>query len=216
MLTVCSNIGNDAQALWFHYSPSTPPSFIQKRQSMHVSILSLASFAGRLLSGIGSDILVTRLNRSRFWCLLVSALTFCVGQLLATQISNPNRLVLVSSITGLAYGMLFGVYPSLVAHAFGINGMSQNWGTMTIAPAISGNIFNILYGHIYDSHSVKSKDGELQCLEGLMCYRAAYWVTSFAAIVGVGLCGWSIWHESKVFGRKMREKKRRTEGEREA
>lgn len=44
------------------------------------------------------------------------------------------------------YGFLFGVYPSIVVQVFGINGLSTNWGFMTIAPVISGNIFNILYG----------------------------------------------------------------------
>lgn len=45
------------------------------------------------------------------------------------------------------YGFLFGVYPSLVVQVFGINGLSTNWGFMTISPVISGNIFNILYGN---------------------------------------------------------------------
>lgn len=45
-----------------------------------------------------------------------------------------------------AYGFLFGVYPSLVAETFGVNGLSQNWGCMIFAPVIAGNIFNLLYG----------------------------------------------------------------------
>ena len=46
-----SNIGNDAKALWMHYDPSKSPEFLVKRQQMHVSILSVGSFFGRLLSG---------------------------------------------------------------------------------------------------------------------------------------------------------------------
>ncbi len=46
----------------------------------------------------------------------------------------------------MAYGFLFGVYPSLVAECFGVNGLSQNWGCMTLAPIVFGNIFNLLYG----------------------------------------------------------------------
>ena len=175
---------------------------------MHVSILSLGSFTGRLLSGIGSDVLVSRLNRSRFWCLFASALTFCVAQLLAAMIENPRLLVLVSASTGLAYGMLFGVYPSLVAHTFGVHGLSQNWGTMTLAPVISGNIFNILYGKIYDSHSIMNADGDLECLEGLFCYAAAYWVTLVAGVGGIGLCLWSVWHENEVHKKIEKEGKR--------
>ena len=46
-----SNIGNDADALWRHYDDSVSNEFIARNQAMHVSILSLGSFAGRLLSG---------------------------------------------------------------------------------------------------------------------------------------------------------------------
>lgn len=49
-----SNIGNDAAALWLHYDDSVSNDFIAKSQAMHVSILSLGSFAGRLLSGMYS------------------------------------------------------------------------------------------------------------------------------------------------------------------
>jgi MFS family permease len=209
-LMTINNIGNDAQALWKKYAPDTDPAYVEGRQQMHVSIISIGSFTGRLLSGIGSDILVSRLGRSRFWCLFVSACIFVAAQWTATQVENPNYLVLVSSLTGLAYGMLFGVYPSLVAHTFGVHGLSQNWGTMTLAPVISGNIFNLLYGRIYDGHSVV-KEGKLVCEVGKECYSSAYWVTWFSALGAVGLCAWSIWWEWRVHRRKEHGE-RRVEG----
>ena len=211
-LMTINNIGNDAQALWKHYDANIDPHYVEKRQTLHVSIISLGSFSGRLLSGIGSDVLVSKLSRSRFWCLFASALIFCLAQYLGTAVENPNKLFIVSSFTGLAYGMLFGVYPSLVAHAFGVHGLSQNWGTMTLAPVISGNIFNLIYGKIYDGQSIVDDEGHHQCLEGLKCYRSAYWVTFWAAIVAVGLCLWSIWHENQVHKRKVKE--RRTDHDR--
>ncbi|KAK5044526.1 hypothetical protein LTR84_010737 [Exophiala bonariae] len=201
-LMTINNIGNDAQALWKHYDPSTTVEYIEKRQAMHVSILSFFSFSGRLLSGIGSDILVSKLGRSRFWCLFASAVIFCLAQITGTAVQNPHFLVLVSGLTGLAYGILFGVYPSLVAHCFGVHGLSQNWGTMTLAPVISGNIFNLLYGSIYDSHSeVDSENGHMECLVGRTCYAQAYWVALGAAILGVGTCLWTIRHEYVVHSR---------------
>jgi len=215
-VNVSSNIGNDAQALWKHYDSTTTPAFIEKRQAMHVSILSFCSFTGRLLSGIGSDLLVSKLNRSRFWCLFASALTFCAAQVVATAISNPHYLVLVSGLTGLAYGILFGVYPSLVAHCFGVHGLSQNWGTMTLAPVISGNIFNILYGRIYDARSIRNEEGDMECLVGRKCYSAAYWVTFGAAVLGVGCCLWSIRHEYLVHRGKNEKERRRSNHERVA
>lgn len=80
----------------------------------------------------------------------------------------------------------------MVAEAFGVHGLSQNWGCMTIAPVISGNIFNLFYGSVYDKHSVVLPGGERECLDGLDCYRSAYWVTLGACTLGLAVSLWSI------------------------
>ena len=126
-LMTINNIGNNARSLWHHYDDSATHDFIQKRQLMHVSILSVCSFVGRLSSGIGSDFLLHH-HCSRFWTLVVSATIFTIAQVVALSIENPNQLFWLSGLTGIAYGMLFGVYPALVADAFGTSGQGVNWG----------------------------------------------------------------------------------------
>lgn len=155
--------------------------------------------------GIGSDILVKNLHMSRFWCVFTSAVVFCLAQLAGFMISDPHLLVAISGLTGLAYGFLFGVFPSLVTHTFGVGGISQNWGVMCMSPVIWGNIFNLLYGRIYDSHSVELPNGELDCSEGLKCYRTSYIITFYAGIAGIAITLWTIWHEKKVFNRLHRK-----------
>ncbi|KFY46487.1 hypothetical protein V494_00445 [Pseudogymnoascus sp. VKM F-4513 (FW-928)] len=184
-LMTINNIGNDATALWRHYDPNTDPTYITKRRAMHVSILSICSFFGRLLSGVGSDILVRRLHASRTWCLTLGSAIFAIAQLLALFISDPHYLFLVSSLCGLAYGFLFGVFPSIVAEVFGIHGLSTNWGFMTLAPVLSGNIFNLFYGAVFDAHSVIDKNGDRVCDQGLECYRNAYVVTLFSGLAAL-------------------------------
>ena len=207
-LMTINNIGNSTKALWLYYDDSATPKFIQQRQVMHVSILSFGNFLGRLLSGIGSDILVKKLNMSRFWCLFISALVFTLTQLAGASISNPNTLVVVSALTGVAYGFLFGVFPALTAHTFGIGGLSQNWGAMTLAPVFSGNVFNLLYGIVYDRHSVIGHDGDSECTDGLVCYRSAYYLTFFSGVAGIAVCLWSIWRE-RVIHNALRRKNNR-------
>ncbi|KAF2101819.1 putative MFS transporter [Rhizodiscina lignyota] len=194
-LMTINNIGNDAQALWAHWDPSVDKAFISRRQLMHVSIISSFSFIGRLISGIGSDLLVKRLRMSRFWCITVSSSVFIVAQIFATQIQNPNFLWVLSLLTGTGYGALFGVYPALVADAFGMHGLSLNWGSMIISPVIFGNAFNIAYGRIYDNHSRRTPDGKRSCPEGLDCYRSAYFVSFAASVLALGISLWSIHHE---------------------
>ncbi|TVY48234.1 putative membrane protein [Lachnellula occidentalis] len=212
-LMTINNIGNDANALWRHYDDSVTDDFVQKRQAMHVSILSVCSFIGRLLSGVGSDFLHKVLRASRLWCLTLAAVIFLIAQLAAINITNPHQLVIVSSFTGLAYGFLFGCFPSLIAEAFGIHGMSTNWGFMTLSPVISGNIFNLFYGMVFDHHSILNKDGERVCTEGLACYRSAYLVTVTACVLGLAISLWSIryTHIARIEEEKLRELEEREE-----
>ncbi|TVY17539.1 putative membrane protein [Lachnellula arida] len=212
-LMTINNIGNDATALWRHYDDSVTDDFVQKRQAMHVSILSVCSFVGRLFSGVGSDFLHKVLHASRLWCLTLAAVIFLIVQVAALNITNPHQLVIVSSFTGLAYGFLFGCFPSLVAEAFGIHGMSTNWGFMTLSPVISGNVFNLFYGMVYDHHSIVNKDGERVCTEGLACYRSAYLVTVSACVLGLAISLWSIryTHIARLQEEKSRELEEREE-----
>lgn len=204
-LMTINNIGNNARSLWHHYDDSASHDFIQKRQLLHVSILSLCSFAGRLTSGIGSDWLIHH-GASRWWTLVASALLFTAAQVVALGLEDPKQLFWLSGLTGLAYGALFGVYPTLVADAFGPSGLGVNWGAMTMAPVLSGNFFNLAYGRILDAHSHFQGDGrgggEMVCTEGKGCYGGAYLITLVSAVVAVGWSAGSIWREKR---KRMRE-----------
>lgn len=143
--------------------------------------------------GIGSDILIKRLHASRLWCLVVSAAIFTLAQVCALMIQNPNFLFLVSGLNGLAYGALFGVMPPLVADSFGVHGLSLNWGIILLAPVITGNLFNLSYGRIFDGNS---KAGE--CSKGLGCYVTAYWITLASSIGGIVVALYTIQHDARL------------------
>lgn len=195
-LMTINNIGHNVNALWKRYDDSVDERFIIQRQQLHVSILSICSFVGRLLSGIGSDFLVKVAKASRAWCLVIAGCVFTVAQLCALNVSDPHFLGFVSGLSGLGYGFLFGVFPSIVAETFGIHGLSQNWGFMTLSPVISGNIFNLTYGKIFDSHIPQGENGERGvCTEGVDCYRSAYLVTLAACGLGVLVTLWTIRHQ---------------------
>lgn len=215
-LMTINNIGNNARSLWSHYDDSASKDFILKRQLTHVSILSFCSFLGRLISGIGSDFLIHR-HASRFWTLVVSACVFTLAQIIGLELQNPYHLFWLSGLTGLAYGMLFGVYPALVADAFGPTGLGINWGCMTWAPVLSGNVYNLAYGMILDRHSVfkgnpgDETGGERSCDEGRECYASAYWITLASSLVGVAWSLWCIRQERVDMMREMREGRRERE-----
>ncbi|QIX01352.1 hypothetical protein AMS68_006869 [Peltaster fructicola] len=196
-LMTINNIGNDARSLWHHYDDTASREAIQKRQLMHVGILSLMSFVGRLCSGIGSDWLVHH-RSTRLWTLVVSSAVFAAAQVVGLALENPNYLFWLSGLTGLGYGALFGVYPALVADAFGAAGMASNWGAMIFAPVLSGFLYNLVYGAVLDAHSVykgAGRVGERVCDEGRQCYAAAYWVTLGSSVLGMAWVLWCIMAE---------------------
>ncbi|KAI1639846.1 MFS general substrate transporter [Biscogniauxia mediterranea] len=197
-LMTINNIGNDVTALWKHYDDSIDDKTLVLRQQLHVSILSIGSFAGRLLSGVGSDFLVKVLRASRVWCLVIASGIFSLAQICALNVLNPHLLGFVSGFSGLGYGFLFGVFPSIVAESFGIHGLSQNWGFMTLSPVLSSNIFNLFYGAVFDAHSVVEADGTRTCTEGIECYWSAYVVTLCACGLGFVVTLWVIWHQSRA------------------
>jgi len=197
-LMTINNIGNDATALWKHWDNSIDDKKLALNQQLHVSILSIGSFFGRLLSGVGSDFLVKSLHASRIWCLVVASGIFTIAQICALNIQNPHFLGFVSGFSGLGYGFLFGVFPSIVAESFGIHGLSQNWGAMTLSPVLSSNVFNIFYGSVFDAHSVVEADGSRGCEQGIYCYYAAYQATLLACGLGIAVTLWVIWHQKQV------------------
>lgn len=64
--------------------------------------------------GVSSDILVRNYQAQRFWLVTTSTILFCIAQVCALSVETPYWLFLVSGISGLAYGMLFGVFPTIV------------------------------------------------------------------------------------------------------
>lgn len=112
---------------------------------------------------------------------------------------------MLSALSGLAYGVLFGVFPALVVDAFGPDGFAVNWGFMTLAPVVSGNIYNLFYGAVYDSNSVIEPDGSRGCELGVGCYRTAYYVTLVSSILGIFACFWGIWTEHNRNRRELEE-----------
>ncbi|WFD00298.1 hypothetical protein MYAM1_003046 [Malassezia yamatoensis] len=153
-----------------------------RMQSLQVSCISLGNASGRILIGLISDFLVDRFQKPsyRAFFLVPVTLMAVLSQSLAAwpnTITDVYRLLWVSSTTGLMYGMLFGIGPVLVFEWFGINSFSLNWGFMSLSPVLGGNVYNLLFGTVYDSN-VRNGSHVHRCLKGEDCYRTVFiWTT---------------------------------------
>lgn len=160
---------------------------VQTLQSVQVSIISLSSFAGRLLSGSLSDLLAYRYKLQRTWLLVGAGLVSLSAQFAGYSVNSVNHLWLISAETGLAYGICYGSYPTIVGDAFGMKYFSQNWGLLALSPLSVSYLFNMLFGYYYDINSVQDADGRQVCRQGRLCYSSAFKVTLCGAVFVIGL-----------------------------
>lgn len=143
-----------------------------KLQALQVSLISIASFSGRLFSGILSDLLHKNYHVSRLWIVTATALLLSVGQLITLlNVNNPHLVTLASTIIGLSYGLIFGTYPAVIADKFGTNTFSTTWGLICTGPLIVLFTLNKYFGRIYDAHTDPATG---ICYEGNGCYKDAF------------------------------------------
>lgn len=160
---------------------------VQQLQAHQVSAISIGNALGRILMGLLSDVVVNKTGDSRFrvyLLLLVCALALASQGSAAWPniISDLKKLLGMSTVTGLMYGTLFGLCPVLTFEWFGLRHFSQNWGIVSLSPVLAGNVFNLLFGKIYDSHVPKHGPSHL-CPDGEECFRAVFRFTVFGAVV---------------------------------
>ena len=92
----------------------------------HVGLISISSYVGRILSGLGSDIAITRYGAQRIYVLPVA--TACIGLAqVVGMFASLKWLYACSILTGLAYGGFFGITDIIVPELWGEETCGQNW-----------------------------------------------------------------------------------------
>ena len=135
--TDINNVGSIAQALYAKEHTVYDDVEASKWQAAQVSILSLGNFAGRILigevfaplaclnltnriPGLISDSAHTRLHLPRAYCLCIVSFLFIISQATAMIVSSVETLWIATLLLGLAYGALFGSYPTIMIEWFGL------------------------------------------------------------------------------------------------
>ncbi|KAF9955395.1 hypothetical protein BGZ72_003780 [Mortierella alpina] len=160
----------------------------------HVALISLTSYAGRILSAFGSDVAIARYGAHRIDTLPIASAIMALAQA-AGMVMPLHWLYTCSALTGVAYGGFFAVAGIIVAELWGEDTCGQNWGWLSWGSAIGGMLFNLLFGVVMDS-ARPVIDGEAQVCKGHGCFRPALLVSFWAC---VGCCGLSV-----LMGRRQR------------
>ncbi|PKI85540.1 hypothetical protein MVES_000104 [Malassezia vespertilionis] len=163
-LLMINNVGSMTQALWEYNKQrpgtgdtNTSNSKYGKHELLRVQALQVSLISAGNAIGVISDyfVRVTKEPSIRTYFLIPVTFLAFASQLFAAWpglVLNIYQLLYVSSLTGLMYGTLFGLCPVLIFEWFGVRSFSQNWGLASLGPVIGGNIYNLLFGRVYDSN----------------------------------------------------------------
>lgn len=164
------------------------PGAMQSLQAMQVALISIFNFAGRVVSGTVSDLLIRQYQMQRLW-LVAFALTIALAaHITVAHLEDETKLWAVSVSIGFAYGLVYGCYPSIISESFGLSHFMQNWGWAATSPVFSAYAFNLMFGRIYDAHTSHEPGAPRVCTLGSACYASAFHVTAGVAFFCLCLC----------------------------
>ncbi|KAF9931945.1 hypothetical protein FBU30_009240 [Linnemannia zychae] len=192
-LMYITNAGNIVRSIYRDHmeDPSKPPTDeelirLQQLQNFHVSLISLMSCTGRISVGLMSDL--GKRGSGKWWginrigFLLYAGICVWLGQVFGTSVRDISDLARVSLFVGLGYGSVFGVAPTIVSEWFGVYNFGINWGWISVAPAIGGQVFNLVFGWIYDLEA--QHEHTLECF-GIECFHKSFVLGSISSFFGV-------------------------------
>eukprot|EP00250_Pteridium_aquilinum_P018412 c24078_g1_i1 orf=312-2150(+) len=170
-----------------------------------VGIISIWSCFGRLVSGYGSDIMMSA-GYSRPICLLVSQAAMFVCCLL---LSTGSTLFLFagSAIIGLAYGSYWTLAPTIIAEVFGLRQVATLYKFLGLWPTIAAYVLSSkVMGYLYDKESMYYRQQHGEGAEENACYGKGcfeFGLLSLASVcfVGVVACSLFAYRTKKVYSR---------------
>ncbi|KAK7689991.1 hypothetical protein QCA50_006633 [Cerrena zonata] len=148
-----NNVGSISQALYAEHSVEYDEVESAQLQALQVSTISIMNCVGRIGIGIIADITKNYFKLPRSFCISLVASLFVISQVAVYNVEHVNNLWKASALLGVAYGSLFGLFPTITIEWFGLPHFSENWGFVSLSPMIGGNIFSIAFGRNLDAHA---------------------------------------------------------------
>ena len=71
-------------------------------------------------SGLMADFTKNRLHQPRSFCVTLASLAFFISQMTCIGVDDVRTLWKASALLGLAYGSMYGLYPTIIIEYFGM------------------------------------------------------------------------------------------------
>ncbi|CAM8910613.1 unnamed protein product [Rhodiola kirilowii] len=160
--------------------------------SIFVSLVSIWSFFGRVITGYGSEILLKKYKFPRPLIITLTLILACAGYLLIA-FNVPGGLYVASIIIGFCSGAQWPLMYAVISELFGLKYYSTLYNFGTMASPVGSYILNVrTVGYLYDKEArkqlaaagkVQKADESLNC-KGGQCYRLSLIIIALAAAFG--------------------------------
>ncbi|KAI0078268.1 MFS general substrate transporter [Panus rudis PR-1116 ss-1] len=213
-----NNVGSISQALFANGNTDYDEVKAAQLQALQVSTISVMNCVGRVMIGLIADATKHHLKLPRSFCMSLVSTLFIIAQVVLYNTDSAEELWKASALLGLAYGSLFGLFPTITIEWFGLPHFSENWGFVSLSPMIGGNIFSIAFGANLDAHAtppaspehtsltsslIQSRAGlpsDHQCLDGRVCYVDSLKLTIGACCLALILSVYAGWRDRDIEG----------------
>ncbi|KAJ3156950.1 putative monocarboxylate transporter mch1 [Geranomyces michiganensis] len=152
-------------------TPASP--LVQRAQNRHVTLFSICSFSGRMLTGLISDRAARATARSIIiripriaWTSLASILMAIASGLMVVALNNnddnnnnnsvPALLSVVTVLIGAAYGIVWTSTPTVLVDLVGGDVFATCWGWITLSAAFAAQALMVVFGYVYDAGAAAS------------------------------------------------------------
>ncbi len=158
--------------------------------SLHALFSTIARFAtGGFSDYFSSESRKTfRLSRVHFQ--LVAFVIGGIGQYLISNgfalTKNGENFNIIAALNGTSYGILFTIYPTIIASVWGVESIGTNWGMFMIAPAIGSLIYGVLFAVKYDKQNCAGLVGK-NVEEIQKCFSTTFDVTFLGFVIAFGV-----------------------------
>lgn len=160
--------------------PSVLGSNPQHIRNTHVSIFSISNCISRAGFGTLSDALKNKFGIHRLFVFYFGVCGLILSQIYLITFAHNNVSLIPCTVSmAIVYGIAFGISPAATAE-FGTDVFARNWGILLFAPALGSQMFNVLFGYLYDLEA--EKQGSHLC-KGTVCFTNTYLIGIVAGLL---------------------------------
>ena len=157
-----------------------------------VKLFSIFNCAGRLVSGLVSQIYLKR-GVARGWFMLLASLVMSLACFI-TAFAPLEVIYRPVVFAGFAFGSFWCLIPTITSEIFGTRYFATIYNTISVGPVIGSVVLSsLMAGSLYDLHSRAFPTGEfgsdgqpilVERCEGKQCFQATYIICSMIAFAG--------------------------------